>query len=132
MYPERELIRLAVHKEALRRRVGLRRIQCADAATRVVRPLVAIDRVMDIARRLPALAGWAALAAAAAAAGWRTKSLHPVLRWAPVAFGVWREARGWLAGIRRGATRSVPDPSRRGAATGAAGSGRRSTADRFL
>lgn len=103
MYPERELIRLSVYKAALRRDIAVRRMRCAAAASRVVRPLVAVDRVVTVARRLPALAGWVAIAAAVlatGAAGWRTKPLRPILRWAPMVLGAWRGARGLFALFR--------------------------------
>ena len=103
MYPERELIRLSVYKAALRRDVAVRRRQCAAAVSRVARPLLAVDRVVTVARRLPALAGWAAITAAVlatGAAGWRAKPLRPVLRWLPVAAAVWRGARVLWAAIR--------------------------------
>ena len=43
MYPDRELIRLAIHKTAVRRRIAVRRALCVEAAGRVTRPVVLLS-----------------------------------------------------------------------------------------
>lgn len=48
MYPERELSRLAAHKTVLRRRILLRRVQCAEAAAGVAQPFAWLDRLRAI------------------------------------------------------------------------------------
>ena len=62
MYPQRELIWLANHKTALRRDIALHRVQCADAAARVTRPLAWLDRLLTFWRRLSPLVKLAAVA----------------------------------------------------------------------
>ncbi len=61
MYPQRELIRLAAHKAALRRDITLRRAQCAEAAAALARPLAWLDRALAFARRLTPVAALVAL-----------------------------------------------------------------------
>ena len=87
MYPKRELIRLAVHKAALRRDIALRRHQCVQAAAGVAQPLVWLDRVVAIWRQLSPLTLLAAVPL-----GWifkrtvspRLKFLGALARWGPL------------------------------------------------
>jgi len=61
MYPERQLILLAARKSALRQAIALRRVHLAGTAARATWPLVWLDRVLAVGRRLPPLALFAAL-----------------------------------------------------------------------
>ena len=47
MYPRAELDRLAMRKELLHARIAVRRLQCADYACTLARPLAFIDRVRE-------------------------------------------------------------------------------------
>ena len=100
MYTRKELIRLGAHKTALRRRISVRRVQCAEAAARVVRPLAWMDRALALWRRISPVAKFAAVPLALAARRVlfpRLKVLGPLLRWGPLAMGVFRgfnRARG--------------------------------------
>ncbi len=61
MYSDRELIRLAVHKAALRHRIARQRVRCAEAAARVTQPLAWLDRVLALWHRLSPFARLAAV-----------------------------------------------------------------------
>ena len=52
MYPQRELIRLAAHKVALRRDITVRRTQCVEAAAALARPFAWLDRALGLAQRV--------------------------------------------------------------------------------
>jgi hypothetical protein len=54
MYPQRELRELARHKARLRTVVATQRAGAVEVVGRILRPVVAIDRVVDKWRRLPA------------------------------------------------------------------------------
>jgi len=56
MYPDRELARLAVCKDELRGRIALHRTQCAQAAARVMKPLVWLDQVVALWRKYSPIA----------------------------------------------------------------------------
>jgi len=93
MYPDRELIRLATRKTAVRRRIAVRRAQCAKAAARVARPVVLLDRAVAYWRRLPLLAKVAAVPLvllAKRAIFPRRKILRSLLRWGLLAFNAVR------------------------------------------
>lgn len=101
MYPDRELIRLDVHKAAIRRRIARRRHECASAAGRVLQPLVLVDRLAGFAHRLSPFAALAAVPLGflfRRAAAPRRSWLGTLLRWGPVVFGV---VRGLAAARRR-------------------------------
>jgi hypothetical protein len=93
MYPNQELIRLAAHKVALRRKITLRRVQCATAAAGAAQPLAWLDRLLAFWRRLAPFAPFAAVPL-----GFlirrrvfpRLKILGSLLRWGPVAFAAMR------------------------------------------
>ena len=89
MYPDRELIRLAAHKAALRRDIVLRRAQCVEAAARVAQPLELLDRMLALWRRYAALAQIAAVPLGFLITRTvlpRLKILRSVVRWAPLVF----------------------------------------------
>jgi len=93
MYSQPELNRLAVHKVALRRRIALRRVECAAAAARVARPLEWLDRVLALWRKLAPFAPLAALPLGILAT--RTifsghKILGALVRWGPLVFSAVR------------------------------------------
>ena len=93
MYPQRELIRLAAHKAALRRGIAFRRAQCAEAAARLAQPLAWLDRMRAFWRRLAPLAPLAALPLGFLAARIifpRSKILGSLVRWGPLVFGAVR------------------------------------------
>ena len=93
MYPDRELIRLAAHKAALRRDIALRRAQCIVAAARIARPLAWLDRVMIFWRRLSPFAKFAAVPLVffvQRAVAPRRGILGSLARWGPLVFGAVR------------------------------------------
>ena len=61
MYPDQELIRLANHKLALRRRIMIHRAQCMEAAIHLARPLAWADRLLAVWRQISPLARLAAV-----------------------------------------------------------------------
>jgi len=91
MYPQRELIRLAAYKTALRWDIALRRTQCAEAAARVAQPLEWLDRMLAFWRRLSSFAPLATVLL-----GWvvtrtvfpRQKILRSLLRWGPLGLSI--------------------------------------------
>lgn len=103
MYPSRELTRLAVHQANLRGRIAAGRTQCAAAATKLVRPLLLLDRVVDFWRRLSPLVRGAALPVGflvQRALFRRRHWFRSRLRWGTLIFGVVRVAR-LVMGMRR-------------------------------
>ena len=93
MYSHDELIRLDGHKALLRHRIAGRREQCAAAFAGVTRPLVWLDRVQALWRRISPLAKIATLPLALVAKRVlfpRAKLLGTLLRWGPVLLGVVR------------------------------------------
>jgi hypothetical protein len=95
MYPERELIRLSVHKAGLRREIAANRAFCAAAAAGVARPLAWLDRVMAFWRRLSPLVAFAAVPVGLLVQRMlfpRLKILGPLLRWGPLLVGALRGA----------------------------------------
>ncbi len=104
MYPDRELIQLAARKALLRQNIAYRRIQCAQAAGRAMRPLAWLDRVVAFWRKLPPLIQFSALPLA----GLLGRSVIPrrgmlgtLLRWAPLAFTAVRSFAGERSPIHR-------------------------------
>ena len=93
MYPDREMIRLAARKVALRRDIALHRTQCAAAAARVAQPLGWLDRALAFWRRLSPLAQFAAVPAGILVQRFvfpRRKILRTLVRWGPLVFGAIR------------------------------------------
>jgi hypothetical protein len=93
MYPDRELIRLAAGKAALRRDIALRRVQCAAAAARVAQPFDWLDRALAFWRRLSPLTQFAAVPLGLLFQRTvfpRRKLLRSLVRWGPLAFGAMR------------------------------------------
>jgi hypothetical protein len=88
MYPEGELTELARAKAALRRSIGHRRAQCAEAAAGASRPLAWLDSALDLWRRFAPFVAFAAgpLGRGAGAAFPRRKILGTLFRWAPAIF----------------------------------------------
>ena len=102
MYPDRELIGLALHRKILRRRIARRRSECIAAATQLARPIAWLDRVVAFWRKLSpiaqiALPSLGALAARKIFSG--HKILNLALRWGPWVVGAVRELKS--AGARR-------------------------------
>ena len=97
MYPQPELNRLAVHKAALRRRIALRRVECAEAAARVARPLEWLDRALAFWRKLAPFAQLAAVPLGLLATRTifsRHKILGALVRWGPLVFSAVRGISG--------------------------------------
>ena len=93
MYPEPELTRLAAHKAVLQRGIGLRRTQCAEAATQAMRPFAWLDRMLASWRRLSPLAQFAAVPLGFLVKRTifpRLKPLGSLLRWGPLVFAAMR------------------------------------------
>jgi hypothetical protein len=90
MYPERELKRLADRKAVLRMRIGLGRVQCAEAAARVARPLAWLDRAREFLIRIRPLTVVAAVPIALLvrrSASRPLRILGSIARWAPIVLG---------------------------------------------
>lgn len=93
MYPQRELIRLAIYKAGLRVRIADRRAACAAAASRAVQPLAWLDRAVALWRKFAPFAPLAALPLGFMGARKlvpKLKTIGLLLRWAPVIFGAVR------------------------------------------
>ena len=93
MYPHRGLIRLAVHKGALRRRIARQRTECAAAAARLTQPVAWLDRMLALWRRFAPFAPLAAVPLGfllKRAIAPRAGLLDKLLRWGPVVFGAVR------------------------------------------
>jgi hypothetical protein len=93
MYPQRELIRLGVHKAALRRRIGRRRADCVSSATRIFRPVAWLDRLLVLWRRVSPFAGLAAIPFGLLlkrSTAPRPRLFGALLRWTPVVWGALR------------------------------------------
>jgi hypothetical protein len=96
MYPQRELIRLAAYKTALRWDIALRRTQCAEAAARVAQPLEWLDRMLAFWRRLSSFTPFAPLVTVllgrvvTRAIFPRRKILRSLLRWGLLVLGIVR------------------------------------------
>lgn len=103
MYPEHELTRLAVHQANLRGRIAAGRTQCAADATKLVRPLILLDRVVDFWRRLSPLVRMAVVPVGfivQRAIFRRRHGGRSGLRWRPLIFGALRVIR-LIVGMRR-------------------------------
>jgi hypothetical protein len=93
MYPGKDLRRLAAHKARLQSDIAVRRRQCADAATRVARPLEWLDQVVAFWRKFSPL-----IKVSAVPLGFlvkrvffpRFKLLSSLARWGPIAYGAIR------------------------------------------
>ena len=93
MYPQRELTLLAAYKAALRRRIVLRRAQCAEAAARIAQPFEWLDRMLAFWRRLSPLVQFAAVPLSFLVTRTvfpRRKILGSLVRWSPLVFGAMR------------------------------------------
>ena len=101
MYPQRELIRLAAYKAALRRGIALRRAYCATAASRLAQPVAWLDRMVAIVRQLSPVALFAAVPLGVFVQRTvfpRMKILGTLARWGPL---VVNAARGFGSMLRR-------------------------------
>jgi hypothetical protein len=90
MYPERELTWLAIRKDALRLRIRLHRIQCAQDLGRISRPLEWLDRAREFLRRIQPVALFAAVPIgilAGRASSRPLRVLGSIARWLPLVFG---------------------------------------------
>lgn len=97
MYSDRELTALAAGKAALRRRIALRRTQCAQAAARVVQPLAWLDQASAQWQRLSPFVKFAAVPLGfllKRSLGPRTRVLGALLRWGPLMLGAVRSLAG--------------------------------------
>ena len=96
MYPQQELNRLVARKLALRQHITLHRMDCAEAAGRVIRPLEWLDRMMAFWRGLPPLTKVAAVPLGLLVqrvVSPRFNTLDSLLRWGPLAFATIRGLR---------------------------------------
>ena len=106
MYPQRELTRLAAHKASLRWTIALRRVRCAEAATRMVQPFAWLDQMLALVRRISPLVQFAAVPLGFLAARTvfpRRKILGSLVRWSPLVFGAMRGIGSAFKTPRRGA-----------------------------
>jgi len=97
MYTERELIRLAAHKHALRLRITRRRTECAVAIAGVGQPLMWVDRMLAAWHRFSPLMRIAAVPLGfllKRSASPRPRLLGRLLRWSPVIVGAFRVLTG--------------------------------------
>jgi hypothetical protein len=97
MHSDRELIRLAAHKAALRHHIGLHRTSCVQAATRVLQPVAWLDRMLGFWRRLSPFAKFAAVPLGLLlkrSSAPRPRLLGALLRWGPVVLGAVRGLAG--------------------------------------
>jgi hypothetical protein len=102
MYSDRELNRLADYKASLRRRIAVRRTECAVLAARLTRPVAWLDRALAFWRRLSPFTQFAAvpLGLLVSRAVLPRRGLFGALaRWGPLAFGA---VRGISAVLRNG------------------------------
>jgi hypothetical protein len=93
MYPQRELIRLSVHKGALRRRIAHHRAECVEAAAHVARPLEWLDRVVAMWRRISPFTLLAAVPLGfliKRTAAPKLKLIGTLMKWAPIIFSAVR------------------------------------------
>ena len=96
MHSTAELIRLAAHKATLRRKIALRRVECATAAAKVLQPLDWLDRASALWKKLSPFAQLAALPLGLLmrrVASPRFKVLSAVAQWAPIVIGALRSSR---------------------------------------
>jgi hypothetical protein len=115
MYPNRELTRLAARKAALRWDIALRRVQCAEAAARVARPLAWLDRMLAFWRQLSPLAQFAAVPLGLLIKRTifpRRNVLRSLVRWGPFVFGAARAITS-VVKTRVESSKSPGDRSRR-------------------
>lgn len=116
MYTERELIRLAAHKQALRQRIARRRTECAVAIVGVGQPLMWLDRMLSAWHRFSPLMRVAAVPLGfllKRSARPRPRLLGRLLRWSPVILGAFRVLS---AAVTRRPTPDRPGARQRGAA----------------
>lgn len=103
MYPQRELIQLAVHKAALRRKIALRRAGWREAGAVVAQPWAWLDRALSFGRKLSPWIKFGALPLAFLLRRTffpRSGFLPSILRWGPLVFSA---ARGLGFAFLRGA-----------------------------
>jgi hypothetical protein len=97
MYTQGELIRLDAHKAALRRRIAHHRVACAVVASRLLQPVVWLDRMLVLWRRFAPFAPLAALPLSLLLRRTptpRTGLITRLLRWSPLLLGT---VRGLIA-----------------------------------
>jgi hypothetical protein len=93
VYTQGELTRLGAHKAALRRRIAHHRIACAVAASRLLQPVVWLDRMLVFWRRFVPFAPLAALPLSLLlrrSPAPRTNVMARLLRWSPLILGTIR------------------------------------------
>lgn len=96
MYPNGELSELDAQKNALRRRIQLRRAECALAAQGAVRPLEWIDRAIAMWQKISPMAKLASVPLALLLKRTlfrRAKIFGSLLRWGPLAFRMFRASQ---------------------------------------
>jgi hypothetical protein len=96
MYPQPELSRLAAHKAELLRRSAEQRHALATALAHAARPLAWLDRVQDFFSRCAPFAPLVATALGGLALRsffTRHRILGTLLRWAPLAYPLFRRSR---------------------------------------
>lgn len=91
MYPQRELTRLNAYKVALQKDIERQRVQCVALVSRVAQPLVSLDRILILWRKVSPFALYAALPLGflvQRAVVPRVKILGSLVRWSPLVFTV--------------------------------------------
>ncbi len=102
MYPAGELKLLELRKAMLQLRIAQRRLQCAQAATELSRPIKLVDRGIALWRSVPPLAKAIAVPALLLLLrklGKRPGVIGTVARMAPVALGAARFVSGRSAPV---------------------------------
>lgn len=109
MHPGQEIAAIGRRKSAVRERIAGRRRDMSAAAGRAFRPLAQLDQGYRLWQRLPRFARSAAIPMMLGLAQMlvpRVKTVHRLLRWAPMALTGWRVLRGAWQGARGTTSRS--------------------------
>jgi len=97
MYPQSALTGLRHHKARVRLQISLRRTACAEACASIARPLVWMDKILGLWRRVPPFVAWAAILPLGVVA-YRTLAprmniFRTLLSWAPTLIDTLRKLR---------------------------------------
>jgi hypothetical protein len=93
MYPQQDLIRIALHKAALRHSIALNRERIVEATSRVSKPVAFADRALAFWRDLSPIVRISAVplgVVATRALFPRLRILRTVVRWSPLVIAAMR------------------------------------------